>query len=134
MTPARKDRPFEAPPAGPATATMSLAASQAYRRYRETLPESQRLALDLFEELSVDKYLMRVLYLAWMDLEAAELPGRDGTADRSELRRRGWIFTSHGRTRLTDDGFRAWWRWKVAITPHLRKPAFQELWREVAGW
>lgn len=116
------------------TGGFDLLTAEAYRQYRDTLTESERHALDLFQKLSADKWLMRVLYMAYMNVEATDVDGRDVAADRAEAREQGLIFTTRRRTRLSRDGFALFWAWKSEITPHLRQPAFQELWREVCGW
>lgn len=107
--------------------------------YRAGLTAADQYELDLFRALSTDKWLMRVLYLVFLDLEPTDLT-TEGPAehdvwdDHAEAWRRGWITMHRRRTRLTREGLKVWVEWKAAISPHLRKPAFQELWREVAGW
>lgn len=113
--------------------------AQAIHYYRQGLTTAEQYELDLFRALSADKWLMRVLYLVFLDLEPTDMADvdaetRDLRQDRAEASRRGWIIPRGRRTRLTTEGLKVWVEWKADITPHLRKPAFQELWREVAGW
>ncbi|MER5262270.1 hypothetical protein ABTZ99_09345 [Actinosynnema sp. NPDC002837] len=107
--------------------------------YRVGLTTVEQYELDLFRPLSADKWHLRVLYLVLLDLEPADMADvdaerRDVRQDRAEASRRGWIVPRGRRTRLTTEGLKVWVEWKADITPHLRKPAFQKLWREVAGW
>ena len=113
--------------------------AQAIHYYRQGLTTTEQYELDLFRALSTDKRLMRVLYLVFLDLEPTDIQDDDAEArdvrkDRAEASQRRWITPRGRRTRLTHAGLKVWVEWKADITPHLRKPAFQELWREVAGW
>lgn len=107
--------------------------------YRAGLTAAEQYELDLFRALSTDKWIMRVLYLVFLDLEPTDLESdvpsdHDVREDHAEAWRRDWITMRRRRSRLTHKGLKEWVAWKAAITPHLRKPAFQQLWREVAGW
>lgn len=110
-----------------------LLTADAYRRYRAALNETQRRDLDLYEQLSTRLPTLRVLYLAYLDLDTALLD-EDSALDRADAQGEGLVFITGHRVRLTRDGLVMLWDWKNAIAPHLRKPAFQALWKRVHGW
>jgi hypothetical protein len=120
--------------AQPAPAEYELLTSEAYARYRNALGEAQRRDLDLYEKLSQRPGIMRQLYLAYLDLDTTGLPDHNDTADRADALEEGLLFRTAGRIRITYDGLHMLWQWKTAIEPHLRKPMFQTLFRQVCGW
>lgn len=103
-------------------------------RYRESLDDTQRHELELYEHLSRHLRRMRVLYLAYLDLDTGLLPDDVTADDRTQGETDGLVFHSGSRLRLTRDGFTELWQWKATIEPHIRKPQFQALWRRVMGW
>lgn len=111
-----------------------LMTGEAYLRYREGLGETRRHELDLYESLSKHLRRMRVLYLAYLDLDKGLLPDDVTGEDRTQAEADGLVFLSGRRLRLTRDGFAELWQWKASIEPHIRKPQFQALWRRVMGW
>ncbi|MFD8494245.1 hypothetical protein [Amycolatopsis sp. NPDC059657] len=111
-----------------------LLTGEAYIRYRAGLDDTQRHDLELYEHLSTHLRRMRVLYLAYLDLDIGLLPDDVTIEDHTQADTDGLVFTSGRRMRLTRDGFAQLWQWKAAIEPHIRKPQFQALWRRVMGW
>lgn len=117
-------------------AEYELLTGQAYRRYRDSLPEQLRADLDLIERLAGNKTLMRVLYLAALDLDPRHVDSwaEITPADRADAKDRGLIYATGHRMRLTREGFAMWWQWQYELTPHLHKPWFRDLWKQVCGW
>lgn len=120
----------------PISPEIVLLTGRAYRRYYELLPEELRSDLDLVQRLGTDRRLMRVLYLSALDLDPRHVDSWAGVteADRADAHDKGLIVTTGHHTRLTREGFTAWWQWQYEIVPHLHKPWFHALWKRVCGW
>lgn len=123
-------------PDTPTSGDVDLLTGQAYRHYRDALPDVLRTDLDLVQRLAERAPLMRVLYLAALDLEPRHVDTWAGVTDeaRAEAHAHGLVYETGAHTRLTRDGFHTWWRWQYDITPHLHKPWFRDLWKRVCGW
>jgi hypothetical protein len=100
--------------------------------YASAIEAREARLQQLLDELASDAGLMRVLYMAYLDLGGSAIYERNDPDDIQEVKARGWI--AGRRPKLTDTGLTAWWLWKEQVTPHTRDTGFQSLWRDVIAW
>ena len=113
-------------------ATERVSPEEAFMTYTSAVDGREARLEQLHTDLASDAGLMRVLYMAYLDLGASAIYERNDPDDIQEARAHGWV--AGRRPVLTDDGLTAWWLWKEQVTPHTRDVRFQQLWRDVIAW
>lgn len=110
----------------------TIPSEAAFELYAGAVERRDDHLMAMHRDLSVDKDIMRVLYLVYLGLNSFLIEERSLVGARQEARARGWI--AGARPSLTRDGLSTLWDWKEQVAPRLRDPWFQSLWREVVGW
>jgi hypothetical protein len=105
---------------------------EAFMNYSSAVEAREARLNQLLSELLPDAGVMRVLYMAYLDLGGSAIYERCDPDDIQEAKARGWV--AGRRLVLTEDGLTAWWLWKEQVTPHTRDVGFQLLWRDVIAW